>query len=122
MTIFQPDREQFEMTQILKLRLEEYQMFLVLEARTTVWGVVVASSKAQSWRIGSVSSKVLAVMHCPARRRHRTRLSPMTPVSFSAKPVIWVVPVPHRASINNNEVPAKAALAFDEVFIDTSIY
>jgi hypothetical protein len=61
-------------------------------------------------------------MHCPARRRHRTRLSPVTPVSFSAKSVIWMVPLPDRASINSNEVPAKAALEFDEVFIDTSIY
>jgi hypothetical protein len=33
-----------------------------------------------------------------------------------------MVPLPDRASINSNEVPAKAALEFDEVFIDTSIY
>jgi hypothetical protein len=61
-------------------------------------------------------------MHCPARQRHRTRLSLVTPVSFSVKSVIWTMPVPDRASIKNNEVPAKAALAFDEVFIDTCIY
>jgi hypothetical protein len=32
------------------------------------------------------------------------------------------MPVPDRASIKKDEVPAKAALAFDEVFIDTCIY